>query len=99
MTLHPLIESAWMNAVLPELILTVGGMLLILWTAFLPKLRGSTAPLALIVFGGTYQVSAITQLFDITFLLAAILATLFAREYLESEGIEGGEFYALLMWG
>ncbi|HYU26107.1 MAG TPA: proton-conducting transporter membrane subunit, partial [Thermoanaerobaculia bacterium] len=115
MTLHPLIESAWMNAVLPELILSVGGMLLILWTAFLPKLRGSTAPLALIVFivaalsenalkggnffGGTYQVSAITQLFDITFLLAAILATLFAREYLEREGIEGGEFYALLMWG
>ena len=38
MTLHPLIESAWMNAVLPELILSVGGMLLILWTAFLPKL-------------------------------------------------------------
>src|SRR6266542_5205600 len=115
MTLHPLIESAWMNAVLPELILSVGGMLLILWTAFLPKLRASTAPLALIVFivaalsenamkggnffGGTYQVSAITQLFDITFLLAAILATLFARECLEREGIEGGEFYALLMWG
>src|SRR6266542_941013 len=115
MTLHPLIESAWMNAVLPELILSVGGMLLILWTAFLPKLRASTAPLSLIIFvvaawsenalkggnffGGTYQISPITQLFDITFLLAAILATLFAREYLEREGIEGGEFYALLMWG
>src|SRR3954449_5891158 len=115
MTLHPLIESAWMNAILPELILSAGGMLLILWTAFFPRLRGTTAPLSLIIFiiaalsenavragnffGGTYQVSAITQLFDITFLLAAILATLFAREYLEREGIEGGEFYALLMWG
>src|SRR5437763_14921927 len=115
MTLHPLIENAWMNAVLPELILCAGGMLLILWTAFAPKLRGTTAPLSLIVFivaalsenaikggnffGGTYQVSAITQLFDITFLLAAILAPLFAREYPEREGIESGEFYALLMWG
>src|SRR5436189_4263608 len=34
-----------------------------------------------------------------TFLLAVMLATLFAREYLDREGIEGGEFYALLMWG
>src|SRR3954449_3326251 len=115
MTLHPLIESAWMNAILPELILSAGGMLLILWTAFFPRLRGTTAPLSLIIFifaalsenavragnffGGTYQVSAITQLFDITFLLAAILATLFAREYLDRENIESGEFYALLLWG
>ena len=115
MTLHPLIEANWMNAILPELILSAGGMLLILWAAFLPRLRGATAPLSLIIFvvaawsenalkggnffGGTYQISPITQLFDITFLLAAILATLFAREYLEREGIEGGEFYALLMWG
>ena len=50
-------------------------------------------------FGGTYEISGITRIFDITFLLAAILATLFAREYLEREKIEGGEFYALLMWG
>src|SRR5205085_12281658 len=49
-------------------------------------------------FGRTYEVSGITRIFDITFLLAAMLATLFAREYLEREGIEGGEFYALLMW-
>ena len=26
------------------------------------------------------------------------MATLFAREYLERENLEGGEFYALLMW-
>jgi NADH-quinone oxidoreductase subunit N len=115
MTLHPLIEAHWLNAILPEIILAAGGMLLILWSAFAPKLRGTTAPLALIIFvvtvwsenvlkfgdffGGTYQISLITQIFDLTFLLAAILATLFAREYLEREGIEGGEFYALLMWG
>jgi NADH-quinone oxidoreductase subunit N len=115
MTLHPLIEPGWVNAVLPELILSVAGMLLILFAAFAPKLRGLTAPLALIAFivtawsenlvragrffGGTYEISGITRIFDVTFLLAAMLATLFAREYLERENIEGGEFYALLMWG
>jgi NADH-quinone oxidoreductase subunit N len=115
MNLTPLIEANWMNAILPELILSVGGMILILWSAFAPRARGATAPLALILlivaawsenllqagnwFGGTYQISSLTQLFDVTFLLAAILATLFAREYLEREGIEGGEFYALLLWG
>jgi NADH-quinone oxidoreductase subunit N len=104
-----------MNAILPELILSIGGMVLILFDAFAPKLRGATASLAVIVFlvagwgerlviggnwfGGTYQISAITIIFDYTFLLAAILATLFARAYLAREGFERGEFYAMLMWG
>src|SRR5512142_2331158 len=114
MTLHPLIEAGWMNAVLPELVLCVGGMLLILVSAFAPKARGITAPLAVIIliatwwaepvrygdyFGHTYEISGITFIFDSVFLLAALLVTLLAREYLEREGIEGGEFYALLMWG
>ena len=115
MNLHPQMGQYWMNGILPEIVLSVGGMLLILWDAFLPKLRESVAPLALIIFiltawseqfvrGGTYfgdmyEVSAMTSIFDLTFLLAAILATLFAREYLDREGIQGGEFYALLMWG
>jgi len=113
-TLHPLIEPGWVNAILPELILSIGGMLLMLFAAFLPKAKEISAPLALIIFivaawsenlvragrffGATYEVSGITRIFDITFLLAAMLATLFAREYLEREQIEGGEFYALLMW-
>jgi NADH-quinone oxidoreductase subunit N len=116
MNLTPLIEPGWMNAILPEIILSVGGMLLILWDAFFPKLRGVTASMALIIFlltawserlwihggtffGGTYEISGVTMIFDVTFLLAGILATLFAREYLERERIEAGEFYALLMWG
>ncbi|HXG57746.1 MAG TPA: proton-conducting transporter membrane subunit, partial [Thermoanaerobaculia bacterium] len=110
----PLIEPGWMNAILPELILTAGGLLLILLDVFSPRARGALAPLALVVlivtawaenlvaggtfFGGTYQISAITRIFDITFLLAAMLATLLAREYLDREAIDGGEFYALLMW-
>jgi NADH-quinone oxidoreductase subunit N len=116
MTLHPLLEPGWPYAVLPELILAAGGMLLILFDAFFPRAKGALAPLALIVFivtawsenlfvrgglwfGGTYEVSAITMIFDLTFLLAGMLALLFARDYLDREGIEGGEFYALLMWG
>lgn len=116
MTLHPLLESGWQYAVLPELLLSAGGMLLILFDAFFPRAKGALAPLALIVFivtawsenlfvrgglwfGGTYEVSAITMIFDLTFLLAGMLALLFGRDYLDREGIEGGEFYALLMWG
>jgi len=115
-TLHPLLEAGWVNAILPELILSVGGMLLILIDAFAPRAKAILAPLALIVFiaaawtenllvrggtffGGTYEISPITLLFDLTFLLAAMLATLFARDYLDREGIEDGGFYALLMWG
>ncbi len=115
MTLTPLVEPGWMNAILPEIILCLGGMLLVLWDAFAPKAKGALAPLALIVliigawserlviggtfFGGTYEISGITHIFDITFFLAAMLATLFARDYLDHEGNEGGEFYALLLWG
>lgn len=114
MILQPLVEPGWLNALLPELILSVGGLLMMLFAAFFPRLRTMTAPLALMFFivtawmenavrggtffGGTYEISAITRIFDLTFLLAAMLATLFAREYLERERIEGGEFYALLMW-
>ena len=115
MTLVPLVEPGWMNAIVPEIILCLGGMLLILWDAFAPRAKGILAPLALIIliigawseqlfksgtfFGGMYEFSGITHLFDITFFLAAMLATLFARDYLDREGNEGGEFYALLLWG
>jgi NADH-quinone oxidoreductase subunit N len=116
MNLHPLMGAYWLNGIFPEVVLSVGGMLLILWDAFAPKLRDTAAPLALIIFsiaawserlivlpgryfGGTYEISSITRIFDVTFLLAGILATLFAREYLDRERIQSGEFYALLMWG
>ncbi len=116
MNLHPVLESGWLNAILPELILCVGGMVLILFAAFVPRAKAATASIAVIFlvatmwserlllvggtyFGGTYQISGITLIFDLTFLLAATLATLFSHDYLEREGIEGGEFYALLLWG
>jgi NADH-quinone oxidoreductase subunit N len=114
MSLHPLLEPHWFNAILPEVILCLAGMLLILADAFAPVLRGIMAPLAVIAlivtfgaeslvvggtyFGGTYQIGPITRIFDMVFLLAALLATLFARDYLERQALEGGEFYALLLW-
>ena len=115
MTLTPLLEAHWMNAVLPEIILSISGILMILFDAFAPKARGAMAPLAVLLlmvaaasesmvaggvfFGGTWETGALTQIFDLVFLLTALLATLFSREYLRRERIEGGEFYALLMWG
>ncbi|HYH10024.1 MAG TPA: NADH-quinone oxidoreductase subunit N [Thermoanaerobaculia bacterium] len=112
----PLLEPGWVNAILPELILCVGGMLLALFDAFVPRAKGALAPLALIIFiaaawtenlfiqggtffGGTYEISAITMIFDLTFLLAGMLAVLFSREYLDRQGLEDGAYYALLMWG
>ena len=113
--IRPLLEENWLLAILPELILGIMGMVLILLEAFNSKLRGIFAPLTIITiivtaiaeltlaggnyFGGTYQITPITRLFDFTFLLAALLVTMFARDYLSRERIEGGEFYALLLWG
>jgi len=116
MTLSPALEPNWLNAILPELILSVGGMILILLDAMAPRLRGIFAPLTVFgliatsaaelyltrggtFFGGTYQIGPLTNLFDQIFLLATLLAVMFGREYLQRENIEGGEFYALLMWG
>src|SRR5512138_1749009 len=107
MNIHPLLGAGYLQAIMPELVLCGAGMFLILFDAFLPRLRSLVPPLALIAFivtiwvddprlagtffGGTYEVSLITHVFDLTFLLAGILVTLLARDYLDREGIEGGE--------
>src|SRR5262249_24313185 len=91
MTLTPP-ESGWLTPILPELILSVAGMLLILFDVFVPRTRAVIPALAVIdllvafwsemavengtFFSGTYQISNITRVFDIVFLLAAILAAL-----------------------
>ncbi len=109
------LQGPWLTAILPELILSVAGMLLILFDVFVPRARSFIPALAVIdflaafwsgilvtngtYFSGTYQISNITRVFDIVFLLAAILATLLAADYLERERLQSGEFYALLMWG
>lgn len=113
--INPVLEPNWFNAILPEVVLALGGILLVLLDAFAPRLRGAFAALSLIVlaaagfaefaapastyFGGTYQLNAITRMFDLTFILAAFLVTLLSRDYLSRELIESGEYYALLLWG
>ena len=115
MTFTPLIESNWAQVLLPEIILSCAGMFLILWDAFAPRLKNALAPLTMVTilgvllaqtysvsgmfFGNTWEVSSLTRLFDFIFLVAALLVTMLARDYVRRERIEGGEFYALLLWG
>jgi NADH-quinone oxidoreductase subunit N len=114
MTLNPLLEPNWLRALSPEVILSIGGMLLILLEAFAPRLRSTFTFLTVLIFvgtaaaeccmptgnffGGTWQVNELTRLFDLIFLLAGLLSAMFSRDYLMREGIENGEYYALLMW-
>jgi len=122
MTLNPLLEPNWLQAILPEVILVCGGLLLMLLEAFAGNaLRKLFAPLAAAItiaagytvagmypmlaeaprvfFGGSYQISLATLVFDLTFLLATLLAIMFSRDFLDREGIESGEYYTLLLWG
>src|SRR5258706_192993 len=77
MNLHPLIEPGWVNAILPELILSVGAMLLILVDAFAPRAKGILAPITIVlltagawserfVLGGTALFYGATQSTNIT---------------------------------
>lgn len=50
MNLQPLLEPGWVSAIMPELVLCFGGMLLILTDAFFPRAKGALGPLALIIF-------------------------------------------------
>lgn len=52
-----------------------------------------------VFFGGTYQISVATIIFDLTFLLATLLVIMFSRDYLQRENIDCGEYYALMLWG
>jgi NADH-quinone oxidoreductase subunit N len=115
MTLNPVLEPNWFNAILPETILAVAGVVLILLSVFIPRARGAFAPLTMIVLavalwaefgatygvflGGQYEVSPITRIFSLAFLLATLLAVMFSRDYLVRERLEDGEYYALLLWG
>lgn len=113
--INPDLGQYWLNAILPELVLCIGGLVLIFLEAFTPRLRAALAPMSIVIlmlagytelmaqggtfFGGTYEVSSLTRLFTMIFLLATLMAAMLGREYLEREGLESGEFYALLMWG
>ncbi len=122
MTLNPLLEPNWIQAIAPEITLVAAGIVLMLLEAFAgSRLRSLFAPLAAfamvatgyvvlnsypslaeapqVFFGGTYQLSVATVVFDLTFLLAGLLAIMFSRDFLRREGIESGEYYTLILWG
>ena len=50
-----------------------------------------------VFFGGTYQISVATIVFDLTFILATLLVIMFSRDYLRRENIDAGEYYALML--
>lgn len=114
MTLNPVLEPNWMAAIAPELILSLAGLVLILLDAFAPRLRSAFASMTLIslvaaviaewnpvmgdFFGGTYASTGLTRIFDLAFLLAAILVTMLSHDFLRRHGGQAGEYYALLLW-
>ena len=102
-------------SIAPELALTATGCVLILVEAFAPAARRWFATLALAgvaaslwllmrapigtTFGGRFETSSLTLIVGLYLGGAAALAILVARPYLQRNGEEKGEFYALLLWG
>lgn len=114
MTLNPVLEPNWMAAIAPEIILSVAGLVLILLEAFTPRLRSAFSTLTLIslvtataiewdivtgvFFGGSYASTGLTRIFDLAFLIAAILVTMLSHDFLNRHSVQAGEYYALLLW-
>ncbi|MFN2238493.1 MAG: NADH-quinone oxidoreductase subunit N [Thermoanaerobaculia bacterium] len=115
MNLVPVLEPNWFQAILPEVVLSISGLVLILLDAFAPKLRHYFSHLAVLAligaafaalsaprgewFGAMYETGLLTLIFDYIFILATLLVVLLSRGYLAIQRLEGGEYYALLMWG
>lgn len=114
MTLNPLLEPNWMAAIAPEIILSLAGLALILLDAFAPRLRSTFSSMTLVAllstvlvewtpvlgdfFGGTYAATPLTRIFNLAFLLAAVLVTMLSHDFLRRQGAQAGEYYALLLW-
>jgi len=106
--------DADLASLLPEIVLTAAGALLVLLDAFLPRARAWFATISLaalaasvwlllqaplgVTFGGRYETSALTSIFGIFLGGTAAVAVLVAKSYLTRNGEESGEFYALLIW-
>ncbi|HEX7253353.1 MAG TPA: proton-conducting transporter membrane subunit, partial [Thermoanaerobaculia bacterium] len=106
---------AELAAIAPEIALTATGCLLLLLEAFAPAARRWFATLALagiavslwflvhapagLTFGGRFETSTLTLIVGLYLGGTAAIAVLVARPYLQRNGEEKGEFYALLLWG
>jgi len=99
--------------ILPEVLLSVGGMLVLLLgispsrlesvTVLSLGLLGAAAWLVLrgaegTVFAGMFVADAYGNFFKMIFLLNAFLATLVSGRYLEARGERQGEYYAMLLF-
>jgi NADH-quinone oxidoreductase subunit N len=107
-------SPADLASLVPELVLTAAGIVLLLADAFVPALRRLWTPLALLAvagavylawnlpagssFGGQLEASGVTLGFSGVVLLAGFLALLTSEGYLRREGILSGEYHALLLW-
>ncbi len=108
------VSTAELASLAPEIVLTVGGSLLLLLEAFAPRLRRSFHWLGLAFvaaaswyvatlpagpsFAGLIEASSLTAAFSQAVLLAAALGLLVAPGYLSRERLLAGEYPALLLW-
>ena len=84
----------------PPLAALACGVTLVALLAFpmrlgLEEMRGHDL---LVGFQGAFVLDACAVFFKVLFLVAAILTLLFSGRYLEEAGVEGGEYYALLLF-
>ena len=107
--------QAELAAIAPEIALTAAGCLVLLLEAFAPAARRWFATLSLagiavslwflihapagLTFGGRFETSTLTLIVGLYLGGTAAIAVLVARPYLQRNGEEKGEFYALLLWG
>lgn len=101
-------------SILPEIILTVAGSILVLLEAFLPGLRRLYHALAIAAVGlaawavatlatgpsfhGLIEATPLTGAFSQVVLLATVLGLLAAPGYLSRERLLAGEYPALILW-
>ena len=89
----PRSEARWIGY------LSILGLLLLavpLWTVGAPILRQPGG--AVVAWGGMFVVDAFALFFKVLFLISALLTMLMSLRYLEIEGAQAGEYYALIMF-
>jgi NADH-quinone oxidoreductase subunit N len=107
-------SQADIQSVGPEIVLLLGGVLLLLMDAFVPTLRRAFTGIALLVtaaaawaaietpygpsFNHLLESTPATRALSLVVLLAAFLSLLASQGYLRRERILSGEYHALLLW-
>lgn len=106
--------AADLQSLLPELLLTCGGIVLLLLDAFVPRWRGGFTALSLLTVAAAawavpqladgpscnalLESTAVTRGLSLIVLLATFLGLLASQGYLRRERIMTGEYHALFLW-